>query len=332
MSNASGFQLPLFEEVVDQKTETNHEGLENVVWSHSRRSTLEQCTRKYYYEYYGSNKKAAKGEPNKNELHFLKQLQNRYERTGSILHLVIGQYLKKAQKGDIWTLARLESWATDIFLKDIAYSKAKHEPDEDPINSYPPTFLQEFYYSVGNAHGLCQESLELMLQALRSFYNDTAFDHYRRNGINDNSLIEYPLKIKTLPCKVDGRLDLAFRDNLIYTIVDWKSGESDGGGDDSLQLAVYALWAIEHYSCSPDTVRIYKAYLRGSNIVEFDIDDQILNVARARIIQDAERMAYMRSYGEAALADAFSPCGHKSVCLLCPYRNICSDGRNFSND
>lgn len=329
MSNVSGFQLPLFEEVVDRETEKDHERLQHVVWSHSRRSTLEQCTRKYYYEYYGSNKKTAKGEPKKKELHFLKQLQNRYERTGSILHLVIGQYLKKAQKGDIWTLARLESWATDIFLKDITYSKAKHEPDEDPIDNYPPTLLQEFFYSVSNAYELCQESLELMLQALRSFYNDTVFDNYRRNGISDSSLIEYPLKINTLPCKVGGRLDLAFRENSTYTIVDWKSGESDGGGDDSLQLAVYAIWAIEHYSCSPENVRIYKAFLRGSDIIEFVIDNQVLNTARARILQDVERMAYISSYGEAALVDAFSPCGHKSVCQLCSYRNECPEGREY---
>jgi hypothetical protein len=327
MFSESGIQLSLFEE--EHEPESSHENLKNVVWSYSRRSTLEQCARRYYYEYYGSNKKTAKEESNKKELHSLKQLQNRYERTGSILHLVISQYFRKAQNGESWTISRLESWARDIFQKDIVYSEAGHNKDDLPTGPFPPVSLQEFYYTIPNAKDLCQGSLEQMLQSLRSFYSGKEFTYFRDNGVKGNALVEYPFKLKNFPCRIDGKLDLAFQHNNVGTIVDWKSGGNDGGGEDSLQLAAYALWGVDYFSSSPDLIKIFKAHLRDSNVVEFNIDTRFINVARARIIQDAERMADINSYGETAMADAFTPCGHKSVCLLCSFRNACPEGRNI---
>ncbi len=53
-------------------------------WSYSRHGTLEQCARKYYYQYYGSILKISNNDPQKKKLHFLKNLQNRHLRTGSI--------------------------------------------------------------------------------------------------------------------------------------------------------------------------------------------------------------------------------------------------------
>ena len=58
-------------------------------WSYSHRGVLEQCARKYYYQYYGSNLKKSNDDPHKGKLHFLKKLQNRNLRTGILLHLVI---------------------------------------------------------------------------------------------------------------------------------------------------------------------------------------------------------------------------------------------------
>ena len=97
MKASKAYQPPLFEVPIPLADQ-----MEKVEWSYSRRSTLNQCARKYYFEYYGSNKYTAVREPLKEQLHFLKQLQNRYERTGFILHLMISQYFKKAQKrGDL---------------------------------------------------------------------------------------------------------------------------------------------------------------------------------------------------------------------------------------
>src|SRR5687768_8497913 len=105
-------QLPLFDDIkASSQTEAKSKALKDVNWSFSRRSTLEQCARKYYFAYYGSHKKVALAHPDKDRLYLLKKIENRYARTGNILHFVISQFFKQAQKGVTWDLNKLQGWA-----------------------------------------------------------------------------------------------------------------------------------------------------------------------------------------------------------------------------
>ena len=129
-----------------------------------------------------------------------------------------------------------------------------------------------------------------------------------------------------LPCKVDGKVDLAYDVNGEVNVVDWKSGNHDGAGDDSLQLAAYALWAKSKYECSTDQLNVFKAFLGSGDVVEFPIDEALLDSARVRIIQDAETMIELSRYGEAGTVEAFTPCEHVGICGLCSYRQVCHEG------
>ena len=92
-------QMDLFE-VIGIDFPTKLKKPTQLKWSFSKRGILEQCPRKYYYAYYGSNLTTAKNDPQKEVLRFLKKLQNRHLRTGDILHYVIRWYLKKLQEGE----------------------------------------------------------------------------------------------------------------------------------------------------------------------------------------------------------------------------------------
>lgn len=320
-------QLSLFEE--QPKPDDSHEKAKTMPWSFSRRSTFEQCARRYYYEYYGGSKRTAKNEENKDELHFLKQIQNRYERTGSILHLVISHHLKKSQAGENVSLDRLEAWAKKMFDDDLKIS-ANYQGITPPEGKYPPIILQELYFDIPNALALCQDAFDNAMKALRSFYYSQNYAHFRKAGGQSGGLVEHPFKIKKPLFRIDGKIDLAYEENGKIFIVDWKSGGSDGGGEDSLQLCTYALWGLEYYSCLPQDIQVMKAFLREEEIVQFDIDARLLNIAYARIAQDVERMISLEKYGEEAIADAFSPCGHAAICKLCAYRSLCPEGRNVT--
>ena len=86
--------------------------------SYSRRNLLDQCPRKYYYEHYGSKLQTAKNDPQKEKLRFLGVLQNRYLRTGKILHFVIKTYLNKIRQGEQWSPDRLLNWARKVYHTD----------------------------------------------------------------------------------------------------------------------------------------------------------------------------------------------------------------------
>ena len=98
-----------------------------IEWSHSRRDLFERCLFWYYGSYYGARKGTAKSEPRKEQLRFLKNLDNVNLRAGSIMHLVIRTCLQHSKKGSRWTLERALSWAQQIYNQDLEFSR-KYNP------------------------------------------------------------------------------------------------------------------------------------------------------------------------------------------------------------
>lgn len=311
--------------------ETLHERVAKVTWSYSRRSLLEQCSRRYYYEYFGAAASTALAEPQKGELRHLKTLANRHERAGTLLHAGIANYFRRAQEGNPMDHEYLINWALRLFRRDCAYSKARVEGQRESEGPYLPVLLREYYYQQQDADLLLAESERQLFSAINAFLTAPAFAAFRAAGAKPGALIEHRLQLPGLPCKVDGRLDLAYEEEGRIIIVDWKSGESDGSGTDSLQLATYGLWATDYYQVQPDAVRICKAFLRTEDVVDFTVTPQLLAQARARIIQDAECMAQVQDYGEQAVAEAFTPCEHPAVCHLCPFQKVCPEGSRWLN-
>ena len=321
----SFFESP--EQRDDIVEESRVDTIRKVAWSYSKRTVLEQCTRKYYYSYFGGNKRLAKDDINKETIVTLKHLQNRYERVGQILHLVIGVYLKNSQKGSTWNADRLKNWASEIFEKDITYSQDPGGMDVSE-DKYPPALLAEFYYEIPNALDVCLQAKDRLIQALDRFLTSDALRQYREGGAQVDSIVEKPFTItENLACKAEGRIDLAYFCESKLTIVDWKLGEEDNAGDDSLQLAVYALWAVRTFEYDARSIRVCKIFLGSERIVDFECNDDVLAVARARILQDAERMLLLDKYGKEANVNAFTPSAQQAVCKLCSYLKVCPEGK-----
>lgn len=302
----------------------------NIAWSYSRRQTLERCVRCYYYQYFGGSKRKAKEEPDKDSLAQLKQLQSRHERTGELLHLAISDYYRKARAGNPWKPQQLAAWVRSIFSKDIAHSQTYSNGGAEERGRFPPVHLLEFYYGVPDAMDLCAQAEERMVEAVISFATNPKYEAFRQGGAKTTALIEYPFRMRgMLPCRVEGRIDLAYRDGDEITLVDWKSGKDDMRGEESLQLAVYALWAVEEYRCEPEALRICKVHFGSNSVVPFECDRPLLTAARARILQDAERMALLEGYGKDAIVEAFTPCRQPLICRNCPFLQVCPEGKEL---
>lgn len=326
MHQLSHFELPAQEET--EQDESPPQALADIRWSYSRRSTLEKCVRCYYYEYYGASKRTAKRDADKDILHFLKQLPTRHEQAGKALHSAIRAYLRKKQEGKFWQTDLFVTWGREIFRQHVTFSMSHPDGDVVPTGTFPPVLLSEFYYREPNALDLCEEVGEKLAHALTVFASDPRFDPFRTWGSQQGALTEHPLKLSdSFPCRIDGRVDLAYSTAERVTIVDWKLGSEDGMGDDSLQLAVYALWAVEHFRTVPESLRICKAHLGSASIVDFEANQSLLAAARARIVQDAERMLMLDQYGQEAVVEAFTPCLQPNICKLCSYRKVCPEAQ-----
>jgi hypothetical protein len=68
-------------------------------WSPSKRDVLNQCPRRYYYQYYGASARFAADEPQKGQLQFYRKFSNSWMLAGILLHAKIRQEFKALKDG-----------------------------------------------------------------------------------------------------------------------------------------------------------------------------------------------------------------------------------------
>jgi hypothetical protein len=309
--------------------------LASTAWSHSRRGEFENCPRRYYFEYYGASKHAARDEPAKDDLRVLKEVKNRHLRTGEILHENIAWYLRGCQQSRPPEADHLVARARQQLAADRAYSLS-YANGSTPILSQDPSLvlLQEYLYLYADADALYDEADAKLIAALGVFTTDPQCLNFHLGASTPGALIERPVNFRPagVPCRVMGKIDFAYGGFETATLVDWKLGEDDGRGDDSLQLAVYALWAIAHFGCDPSEVRVCKVHLGSKSVVDFSTDERVLANARARITQDALRMVAVHRYGKDGIAEAFAPRAQRGICRGCSFLRMCPAGRKALDD
>lgn len=297
-------------------------------WSYSKSGALEQCPRKFYYRYYGGNQHKAKNDTEKQRLRRLKMVRNRHERTGDIIHFVIAHYFREAQAGRPMIREGVIEWARRVFIKDVSLSSQGFDETGLSLNGRDPKFLAEFLHET-DPRDLCREAQEEMVAALETFLDAPEFAPLREMGMEPGSLIERHFTgLPKFTVVIEGQIDLAFRDATGgVTVVDWKSGDLSGEGDDSLQLAVYALWAKGYFGCDTEAITLYKAFLGSGELAQYPVSERMLKAAGLKIRQDAKRFAAMHEYGCTGNLSAFTPCAQEAVCRGCSFATICPEGK-----
>jgi len=305
-------QLSLFDDAETDTTERVQ-----IEWSYSRRQILERCARRYYYDYYGARARLATTDLQKDDIRFLNTLSNCYLRSGEILHLAIRLFYKHGDSSREW----LNDWARGVYRADYEYSRAGGGP-RSPDERYPPTMLLEFYYDQPNAEALYTESEKRLVSSLENFLVCPTYAAVRSAGKRSNAKVEEWIFVKIATLSARGKVDLAFSQDGRLTIVEWKTGEAETLAE-SLQLAFYALWAVEIEGYDLGDVALYRGQLIDGSLRPITLNERTLRRVQARIVQDLERMRVLDGYGRDAVVEVFSPCGFPKVCRLCPYQRIC---------
>ncbi len=297
---------------------------EKISWSFSKVGTLKQCPRKYYYQYYGSKKRLALDETEKERLIFLSGLSNQHLVGGSIVHTVIATFLKKRSSGEEWELDRLISWAKKILQDSITFSENNRDGHSD-VRKYPPDILKEVYYSKVDPAELRNETEIKIVTNLTNFIESEKFEFLKGGASQPGAMVErkavFELEKNT---KIDGQIDVAFKADNRIIIADWKTGKVEFQ-DTSLQLLAYALWAIEILGVSPTEIKIQKAYLLEDKIEDLEFSEQHLFRAKTRILQDVEMIRELHDFGKSAVSEAFTKCDQEKICDLCPFQEVCQN-------
>lgn len=288
-------------------------------WSPSRRGQLEQCPRRYYYQYYTD---PASTLPDRTvPLQFYRKLSNSWMLSGILLHLKIKEIFGIWRKGGV---VHAKPFVKEIARRWQSVRQSSFEFVRGGDYSKPPTrvLLMEFIFGNPEASKIWGEAGQRLERALLGFLTLPSVDRFRTGGLLDDAVIEKRVVVEGQGFRMRGQIDLAWRENGRVTIADWKSGDRDSA-DSDLQLLAYALGVQHRFDCALDELDLFRVELGSGRVVALPVNQQEAARAKARMAQDTALMIDLHKYGEQGISEAFTPTGSPKVCRLCPYQRIC---------
>jgi len=288
-------------------------------WSPSKRGQLEQCPRRYYYQYYGDPLEIVAGQMA--SLKFYRKLTNSWMLAGILLHQKIKELF------GVWKSSGTVE--ANRFVIDVAQRWQRvRESSVQFVRSgnyrEPPAraLLMEFVFADSAANKMWREAGERLEKALRGFLTLPGIGPFRAGGLVDGAVIEKRVLVEGPGFRMRGQIDLAWRGNGRVTVADWKSGNRESA-DSDLQLLAYALAVRNRFDCALDEIDLFRVELGSGRVVPLTVNQQEAARAKARMAQDTALMIDLHKYGKRAIIEAFTPTGSPNICRLCPYQRIC---------
>jgi hypothetical protein len=289
-------------------------------WSFSKMEMLNSCPRKYYYNYFGSSKRKSKDD-NREEISVSKNVGNIHILVGDIVHESIAIYLRKRQKDDEWNFDRL-LWVAQKKLTDIVDYTIDFRKGQQKEGEYAIKICKEIYDDISRKNEVLEFAKNKIKQSVENFYNSEEFEFIRNSAFYSDTIIENLAKFKLGNINIDGRIDVAFNNDGKFHIIDWKTSYAEYE-ETSVQLLVYALWAIDKHEKEIAEICIHKAYLLDGKIETLEFSRQHIERAKAKIRQSVDEMKMLESYGIEGIIDAFDCCDEPKMCKLCSFEKIC---------
>jgi len=237
-------------------------------WSISRNRVFQTCPRQYYFDYYGYWGGWENDAPERTrQIYILKNLKNRYMWAGAKVHDCIERTLTNLQCG----ISVLE---VDQIV-DITLNQMREEfrsSREKRYLTHPKTCaLFEHEYEVPISDADWKKTADNMERCLRNFYSSETFGMLKELPQQMWLEVENFSSFNLNNTKIWAVLDCSFRtaDGGV-TIIDWKTDRTMSQ-DVSMQLACYAMYAMEKWGVDPESVKLIEYNLLANQGVEFTV-------------------------------------------------------------
>ena len=290
-------------------------------WSASRHRTFSDCSRAYYWSYYGSwggwNYDA---DPEARLAYRLKQMINMDMWAGDVVHRIIEQALVRVRDGQPMASAE-EMREGARFLLNREWFESKDQAWKESPKKFRN--LLEHYYEWYVSRDRRHVIRERVFQCLQSFANSDLLKQILATPAEDWLMLEDLASFQQFGVKVFAKPDLALRRDGNVVIYDWKTGRKNS--KDKLQMACYALFAMERFGVPADQVRVALCYLKVDEINEATPSIEELEKARSVIGDSLEAMrGLLRNpdVNEGARED-FPVTSKRYRCDRCPYLEMC---------
>ena len=301
-------------------------------WSASRHDSFASCRRRYYYSYY-----AAVDDP---EVRRLKKLSALPLWAGSVVHDTIEAFLRsndtlppvEEQEALIRSVVHsgmLSSWRESEAFEPGAPGPAP-EPRaaageaEDAPPPREPFRLFEHEYGVPVRDAEWQAIRDNVVRCLRNFHRLPLLAEVKATPTERWIFIEDIGAFDFEGTRVFSAPDFGYwttADRL--QLVDWKTGGN--GGDASLQLGGYALYALEVLGVDPARVDLLEVNLREGKVTSHPWDEVSLERVREHIRFSTRAMrAYLRDAARNLAEEPdFERAEDLRICRWCNFRAVC---------
>ncbi len=289
-------------------------------WSERRRSTLLECPRKYYYQYYGFwNGRQKNADPIARAAFRLMHVTNLHSLVGKIVRDLAGRAIARVRDGGVpYRLDELVGMGRREL--NLAYRQSQKRADWER-NPESLTMLRECYYGPGPSNDLVGWIKRKLVSSLSNLCEASSYSEalWAR-------FVEVKEADRTAYFLLDGyriyaQPDLFYRrESGEYRLVDWKTGEESDL--DSRQFGTYALYVRSRGNLqAAPTTGCLEYLLSGSNrvcpITEAHADEGARAIRRSITVMqgylaDAEA-------NEALRKEAFPICSDTSACRYCRF-------------
>jgi hypothetical protein len=293
-----------------------------VSWSRRRKSALEGCPRRYFYQYYLKWDGWLDDAPHDRRLAYrLSHMTSLPKLAGIAVHETIRRLIAAAGKKRSLAVDA-EELAAAIMRR--TWIDAKLLRWQDRPKQFPPVF--ELYYQDGVPR---EEIIRFGAIARRAVKTFAGSDLFKRIAATDPETwlaVDEPIRFGDAPTPLvdDSRVwcrpDFAMREGDRVAIYDWKTGLRKA--DDRSQLLAYALHAWHQWGFAPEKISCTAVYL-GDQVVEevFPVAAPELEAMLATIRSDLKRMRDRDAQSHDV--ESFPAEPKPEVCAWCEFQEMC---------
>ncbi len=290
-------------------------------WSKSRDELFKECKRKYYFDKYGFwNGWTINAEERTKKLYQLKKLSSKQVWLGKIVHESIEHFLTELKLGNQIPLPTLLS----ILQKEL--ESRYHASELGVYRTFPKKGgLLEHELNTKITEEEKQELFKLAETCVTHFYYSSILKEIKALKFEDWLTLEDFLSFDFEGTKIYLSLDFAVRHNNKIVIYDWKTGK-DQDTEIGIQLACYALYAIQTWKINPDQVIVKRYHLALDKENEFQIDEKTIDQTKEVIRESIKEMKNSLTNQEQNFAEEnkFPQTQDTWKCLRCNFRRICN--------
>jgi hypothetical protein len=294
-------------------------------WSRTRDGVFQECRRRYYLHYYGSwGGWDVESDPRTRRLYVLKQLGTRQMWAGRVVHEAVERALLTLRDGFALSEASLIDHTVRQMREEWKGSRAgvyRQIPKRGG--------LFEHEYAVPIKDTEWQALRDHVMRCLRNFHRLPLLADIKATPTDRWVLIEdirtFTFEATTIYAAPDFGYWTAPAGETAarLQLVDWKTG--GGGSDASVQLAAYALYALETLGVDPARTDLLEVNLREGKVTTHPCDVAAIDRVREHIRLSVRSMkAYLRDPARnLAVEDDFEKTEERRICRWCNFRGVC---------